>query len=180
MMQGMLEKKRSGLGGALGAMWDVAKGGRLAARYAAPSGPALQIPWRASKLTRLLRDALGGGGGGGGAAPPTAEALQLLCDDSSAPPSSTMKSKVIKRAERSVGSSLVALGIEALMAAQKVFYGANAPVIKLPDTLAEPKLSLAEGLRLERRLFHSLLALEDQKEGMGAFVEKRAPQWVDK
>ena len=32
---------------------------------------------------------------------------------------------------------------------------------------------LADGLRLERRLFHSLFALEDQSEGMTAFVEKR-------
>jgi len=45
---------------------------------------------------------------------------------------------------------------------------------------AADELSLAEGLRLERRLFHSLFALEDQKEGMGAFVEKRAPQWKHK
>jgi enoyl-CoA hydratase len=34
--------------------------------------------------------------------------------------------------------------------------------------------TLAEGLRFERRLFHSMFALEDQKEGMAAFVEKRA------
>ncbi len=34
--------------------------------------------------------------------------------------------------------------------------------------------SLKEGLRFERRLFHSLFATEDQKEGMAAFVEKRA------
>jgi enoyl-CoA hydratase len=33
--------------------------------------------------------------------------------------------------------------------------------------------TLAEGLRFERRVFHSLFALEDQKEGMAAFVEKR-------
>jgi enoyl-CoA hydratase len=33
--------------------------------------------------------------------------------------------------------------------------------------------TLAEGLRFERRLFHSMFALEDQKEGMAAFVEKR-------
>jgi len=33
--------------------------------------------------------------------------------------------------------------------------------------------SLSEGLRFERRLFHSLFATEDQKEGMAAFVEKR-------
>jgi enoyl-CoA hydratase len=34
--------------------------------------------------------------------------------------------------------------------------------------------SLAEGLRFERRLFHSMFSLEDQKEGMAAFAEKRA------
>ena len=32
---------------------------------------------------------------------------------------------------------------------------------------------LAEGLRFERRVFHSLFATEDQKEGMAAFVAKR-------
>ncbi|HEY0296177.1 MAG TPA: enoyl-CoA hydratase [Bordetella sp.] len=35
--------------------------------------------------------------------------------------------------------------------------------------------SLAEGILFERRVFHSLFATEDQKEGMAAFVEKRAP-----
>ncbi len=35
--------------------------------------------------------------------------------------------------------------------------------------------TLAEGVRFERRVFHSLFATEDQKEGMSAFVEKRAP-----
>jgi enoyl-CoA hydratase len=34
---------------------------------------------------------------------------------------------------------------------------------------------LQEGLLFERRMFHSLFATEDQKEGMAAFVEKRAP-----
>jgi len=34
--------------------------------------------------------------------------------------------------------------------------------------------TLAEGLRFERRLFHALFATEDQKEGMAAFLEKRA------
>ncbi|RZI59049.1 MAG: enoyl-CoA hydratase, partial [Zymomonas sp.] len=32
---------------------------------------------------------------------------------------------------------------------------------------------LAEGLRFERRLFHSTFALDDQSEGMAAFIEKR-------
>ena len=35
--------------------------------------------------------------------------------------------------------------------------------------------SLAEGVLFERRVFHSLFATEDQKEGMKAFVEKRKP-----
>ena len=35
--------------------------------------------------------------------------------------------------------------------------------------------TLTQGVRFERRLFHSLFAFEDQKEGMGAFVEKRKP-----
>jgi enoyl-CoA hydratase len=34
--------------------------------------------------------------------------------------------------------------------------------------------TLGEGIRFERRVFHSLFATEDQKEGMTAFVEKRA------
>jgi enoyl-CoA hydratase len=37
--------------------------------------------------------------------------------------------------------------------------------------------SLAEGLRFERRLIHSMFALDDQKEGMAAFVEKRKPEF---
>ncbi|MCV6595491.1 MAG: enoyl-CoA hydratase-related protein [Mangrovicoccus sp.] len=36
---------------------------------------------------------------------------------------------------------------------------------------------LAEGLLFERRLFHSLIDTPDQKEGMGAFLEKRAPKF---
>jgi enoyl-CoA hydratase len=37
--------------------------------------------------------------------------------------------------------------------------------------------NLAEGVRFERRLFHSTFATEDQKEGMKAFVEKRLPSF---
>lgn len=39
---------------------------------------------------------------------------------------------------------------------------------------------LQEGLRLEQRLFQSMFATEDQKEGMAAFIEKREPQFRDK
>ncbi|MDZ4321983.1 MAG: enoyl-CoA hydratase [Phenylobacterium sp.] len=37
--------------------------------------------------------------------------------------------------------------------------------------------SLTEGVRFERRLFHSLFAFDDQKEGMSAFVDKRKPDF---
>ena len=40
--------------------------------------------------------------------------------------------------------------------------------------------TLNEGIRFERRLFHSLFATQDQKEGMRAFVEKRAPAFVNR
>ncbi len=39
------------------------------------------------------------------------------------------------------------------------------------------ELGLAEGVRFERRLFHSLFATADQKEGMQAFIDKRTAQF---
>jgi enoyl-CoA hydratase len=39
------------------------------------------------------------------------------------------------------------------------------------------EVSLAEGIRFERRVFHAAFASEDQKEGMSAFVEKREPRF---
>ena len=40
--------------------------------------------------------------------------------------------------------------------------------------------TLTEGLRFERRVFHSMFATEDQKEGMAAFAEKRKPAFRDR
>jgi enoyl-CoA hydratase len=40
--------------------------------------------------------------------------------------------------------------------------------------------TLAEGVRFERRVFHSLFATEDQKEGMAAFIEKRKPAFKNR
>lgn len=59
--------------------------------------------------------------------------------------------------------------------------------LSLPSVLAGKEAvntafetSLAEGSRFERRIFHSLFATADQKEGMKAFVEKRKPEWKNK
>jgi enoyl-CoA hydratase len=40
--------------------------------------------------------------------------------------------------------------------------------------------TLAQGIAFERRLFHGLFGSADQKEGMAAFVEKRAGNWTGK
>ncbi|MDR0457867.1 MAG: enoyl-CoA hydratase, partial [Burkholderiaceae bacterium] len=37
--------------------------------------------------------------------------------------------------------------------------------------------TLSGGIMAERRLFHGLFATQDQKEGMDAFMHKRAPQF---
>ena len=42
---------------------------------------------------------------------------------------------------------------------------------------AAAEMSLTEGLRFERRLFHALFATADQKEGMNAFLNKRKPDF---
>ena len=40
--------------------------------------------------------------------------------------------------------------------------------------------TLADGIMFERRLFHTLYATEDQKEGMDAFLNKRKPQFTQR
>jgi enoyl-CoA hydratase len=42
------------------------------------------------------------------------------------------------------------------------------------------EIPLADGIRFERRVFHSLFATADQKEGMAAFVAKRPAQFGHK
>lgn len=42
------------------------------------------------------------------------------------------------------------------------------------------EVSLAEGVRFERRVFHAAFATQDQKEGMAAFIAKREAEFVGK
>lgn len=44
---------------------------------------------------------------------------------------------------------------------------------------ASYEMTLAEGVRFERRIFHSTFATADQKEGMRAFMEKRPAEFTD-
>ncbi len=65
---------------------------------------------------------------------------------------------------------------EAMKAAKKI--ASLSPVsVMLTKEMVEAayETTLSQGVTFERRLFHSMFALEDQKEGMGAFVEKRKP-----
>jgi enoyl-CoA hydratase len=64
---------------------------------------------------------------------------------------------------------------------------ATIAAMSLPSVLAAKEAvncaletSLAEGVRFERRIFHSLFATHDQKEGMRAFVEKRPAKFQNK
>ncbi|BBK45494.1 enoyl-CoA hydratase [Allostella vacuolata] len=65
---------------------------------------------------------------------------------------------------------------EAVKAAEKMA-GLSLPIVMLAKESVNRafETSLAEGVRFERRLFHSTFSTEDQKEGMAAFVEKRPP-----
>jgi enoyl-CoA hydratase len=67
---------------------------------------------------------------------------------------------------------------EALNAAAKIA-DMSLPAVMLAKEAVNRayETTLAEGLRFERRVFHSLFALDDQKEGMAAFAEKRRPSF---
>ncbi len=63
---------------------------------------------------------------------------------------------------------------EALAIAQTIAQLSLPAVMMIKESINRAyEMPLAEGMLFERRLFHSLFATEDQKEGMAAFVEKR-------
>ena len=65
---------------------------------------------------------------------------------------------------------------EALAAAAKIAEFSLPAVMMTKEAVNRSyETTLAEGLRFERRVFHSMFALDDQKEGMAAFSEKRKP-----
>lgn len=70
---------------------------------------------------------------------------------------------------------------EALAAAETIGSYSLPAVMMAKEAIGRAfETSLAEGLRFERRLFHSMFATEDQKEGMAAFLEKRKADFRDR
>jgi enoyl-CoA hydratase len=70
---------------------------------------------------------------------------------------------------------------EAIEAATVIAAYSNPSVMMAKESINRAfESSLSEGMLFERRMFHSLFATEDQKEGMTAFVEKRKPDFKNK
>jgi len=70
---------------------------------------------------------------------------------------------------------------EALSAAKKIASFSQPIAMMAKEAVNRAfETTLAEGVRFERRLFHSMFATEDQKEGMAAFIEKRKPAFKNR
>ncbi|GGX39552.1 enoyl-CoA hydratase [Tateyamaria omphalii] len=70
---------------------------------------------------------------------------------------------------------------EAMNAAAKIAEKSMISVMAVKEAVNRSfETPLREGLLFERRVFHSLFATEDQKEGMTAFLEKREAQFRDR
>jgi enoyl-CoA hydratase len=67
--------------------------------------------------------------------------------------------------------------IEEAMAAARKIAGLSPLAVMMNKELVDTayETTLTQGVRTERRLFQSLFAFQDQKEGMAAFIEKRPP-----
>jgi len=68
------------------------------------------------------------------------------------------------------------LMVEAMKVGEKIA-SLSAPSVAIAKEAVNRafETTLAEGVRFERKIFYSLFATEDQKEGMSAFAEKRKP-----
>jgi enoyl-CoA hydratase len=70
---------------------------------------------------------------------------------------------------------------EAIKTAQKIAEMSLPSVMLAKESVNRAfETTLNEGVRFERRIFHSLFATEDQKEGMAAFAEKRKPAFKNR
>jgi enoyl-CoA hydratase len=70
---------------------------------------------------------------------------------------------------------------EALAMAERIAALSRPSVMMAKESVNRAyETTLNEGVRFERRLFHSLFATEDQKEGMAAFIEKRKPAFKNR
>ncbi len=68
---------------------------------------------------------------------------------------------------------------EAMAAAKKIAAQSPLAVMMNKELVnAAYETTLSTGVAMERRLFHSLFAFDDQKEGMAAFLEKRPPTFT--
>jgi len=96
----------------------------------------------------------------------------------------TGRSMTAKEAEQAGLVSRVVPANETVEAALKVaeeIANRSKPIAMLAKEAVNEayESSLSSGIVFERRLFHSTFATADQKEGMGAFVQKRKPDFTD-
>ncbi len=70
--------------------------------------------------------------------------------------------------------------LEEAMAVARTIAGLSPNAVMLTKEMVNAAFEtpLSQGIKLERRLFHSLFAFEDQKEGMAAFMDKRKPTFT--
>jgi len=70
---------------------------------------------------------------------------------------------------------------EAMAVAEKIASYSLPVVMMIKESVNRAyESTLSEGVLFERRLFHAAFALDDQKEGMAAFVEKRKPKFTNR
>ena len=69
--------------------------------------------------------------------------------------------------------------LDVALEAAKQIAGFSRPVVSMAREAVDMALetSLTQGIKAERQMFKSTFALDDQKEGMSAFAEKRSPEF---